>query len=269
VRRTFTLLIILMLATVPLACGGDELSPEAAVAEAGTKTANAGSARIDMNAGLTGSGDSFTMVGKGEFADERGHMTFDVSAGGQQVSMEMVFDRLVIYMRFPPELGVDLPRGKSWVKMDLEELGEEAGIDLSQLMQAGQSDPTQALQYLRGASDDFEKVGDEEIRGVETTHYRGTVDLRKAAAELSESVRESIDRIIELTGESTVPFDVWVDDEGLARRIKYEQPLPGSNGETATMAITMDFYDFGIDVDVTPPEADEVIDIQELIGQGG
>ena len=273
-RGAFALVIAASLAAIGLAgCGGSEglsedLSPQAAVAEAATKTADAGSARIDMSAAIKGGAQSFTMVGRGEFADQRGRMTFDLSdQTGQQLSMEMIFDQLVIYMRFPPELGAQLPAGKSWVKMDLEALGREQGIDLAELVQAGQSDPTQALQYLRGASDDFEKVGEEEIRGVDTTHYRGTVDLRKAAGQLSEEARKSVDRIVELTGEISFPFDVWIDEGGLARRIKYDQPLPGAQG--ATMAMTMDFYDFGVEVDVEPPSDDEVIDLQELIGQGG
>lgn len=268
-RRT-AVLLLLVLASLPLACGeGDALSPEAAVAEAATKTADAGSARVDIDAGLNSSAGSFTMTGEGEFAGDRGRMTFDVVAGGQRISMEMVFDQLIIYMRFPSGLGVDLPGDKSWVKMDLEALGKEEGIDFSQFTQFGQSDPTQTLRYLRGASGDFEKVGEEEIRDVATTHYRGTVDLRKAADQLPESARESIVRLVELVGKSTFPFDVWVDDEGLARRIKYEQPIPDANGQNATMAMTMDFYDFGAEVDVEPPADDEVVDLQKLMRQGG
>jgi hypothetical protein len=34
------------------------------------------------------------------------------------------------------------------------------------------------------------------------------------------------------------------------------------------MELTMEFFDFGVDVDVEPPPSDEVIDIQELIGAG-
>ena len=49
--------------------------------------------------------------------------------------------------------------------------------------------------------------------------------------------------------------------------MKYEQPLPAdSGGDDATMALTMDMYDFGTDVDVDPPPDDEVFDIQKLMG---
>jgi hypothetical protein len=265
--RTRFVLLVLVLAALPLACGGGETSPEAAVAEAATKTEEAGSARVTFAGTLTGvPGGSFTMNGEGEFAKKRGRMTFDLSeAGVPGGSMEMIFDGLVIYMKFPPELAAVLPGGKSWVKMDLEELGKQQGIDFGELMQFSQSDPTQSLQYLRGASDDFEKVGEEAVRGVETTHYRGTIDLRKAAEALPDSARKSFDRVIELTGASKIPFDVWIDDEGLARRVNYDQALPTSNGQEASMALTMEFFDFGVEVDVESPPENEVVDLQELI----
>jgi hypothetical protein len=195
-------------------------------------------------------------------------MTLDLfGVGGHSASMQMIFDELVIYMRFPPGLGAELPGGKSWVKMDLEALGKQQGIDLGELTQFGQTNPTQSLWFLQGASDDFEEVGEEEVRGVGTTHYRGTVDLRKAAEQISEAARTTAERLIELMGVSKLPFEVWIDDEGLARRIKYEQPLPAAAGEDASMTLTMDFFDFGVDVDVEPPPESEVTDIQELLNQ--
>jgi hypothetical protein len=268
--RTRLVLLMLVLAALPLACGGGETSPEAAVAEAATKTEEAGSARIVFTGGLTGSEGSFTIVGRGEFANQRGRMTVDLfGAGGDSASMQMIFDGLVIYMKFPPGLGAELLGGKSWVKMDLEALGKQQGIDLGELTQFGQTNPTQSLRFLQGASDDFEELGEEEVRGVGTTHYRGTVDLRKAAEQISESARSTAERLIELMGVSKLPFEVWIDDEDLTRRIKYEQPLPAAAGQDASMTLTMDFFDFGVAVDVEPPPAGDVVDLQELIQQGG
>jgi LppX_LprAFG lipoprotein len=267
-------LLALTLAALPLACGGDDLSPKAAVAEAATKTADAGSARVSFNGEMTGvPGGPLEIRGEGEFEGQRGRITFDMSDfaaasgglfGGE---MEMVMDGLVIYMKFPSELAAQLPGGKPWLKMDLKEAGKELGIDFEDLMQFQQADPTQSLRYLLGASDDFEEVGSEEVRGVATTHYRGTVDLRKVAELAPEEVRTTYERVIALAGVTELPFEVWVDEEGLARRMKYEQPLPsGSGGQKSTMALTMEMYDFGVQVDVEPPPSDQVIDMQKLLG---
>ena len=44
-----------------------------------------------------------------------------------------------------------------------------------------QADPSQALEYLQGATD-VQAVGDEDVRGVPTTHYKAVVDLASLAA---------------------------------------------------------------------------------------
>jgi hypothetical protein len=273
-RRTLALLT-LALAALPLACGGESLSPQAAVAQAATKYEEAGSSRVSMSATTTGvPGGPFTFTAEGEFDRERGRMTMDMSELGEATGgafageLEMILDDLVMYMKFPEAITEQLPGGKSWVRIDLREAGKEFGIDLEELMQVQQSDPSQSLQYLRGASDDFEEVGEEEVRGVETTHYRGTIDLHKAVEQLPENARESFERAIDLIGTDELPLDVWIDGDGMARRMKYEQPLPSAGGEEGAMELTMEFFDFGVDVDVEPPPSDEVIDIKELIGAG-
>lgn len=281
-RGAFALLIAASLAAIGLVgCGGSEdlaegLSPQAAVAEAATKTADAGSSRVSFTGTMSGiPGGPFTIAGEGEFDGQRGRMTFDMSdlaaATGGELSgeMEMIMDGFLLYMRFPPELASQLPGGKEWIRFDLKAAGKELGVDFEDLLQFQQADPTQSLLYLRGASEDFEAVGSEEVRGVETTHYRGTIDLRKAIEQVPDDQRESFERAFELLEVEKMPFEVWIDDEGLARRMKYEQPLPPDSGEQAKMGLTMEMYDFGVEVDVEPPPDNEVIDLQELMGQGG
>jgi hypothetical protein len=73
-----------------------------------------------------------------------------------------------------------------------------------------------------------ERIGDEEVRGRATVHYRLTVD--RAAAGLRDSV-----------GETAV--DVWLAD-GLLWRISYED---------AGQRKTTEYFDFGVEVDVSPP----------------
>ena len=42
-------------------------------------------------------------------------------------------------------------------------------------------------------SDDVEEVGTEEVRGVDTTHYRGTIDLERALEQVPESVKPQVE----------------------------------------------------------------------------
>ena len=280
-RRTFALLVAVALAAIGLAgCGSEELSeelsPQAAVAQAATKTADAGSARVTFTGTMSGvPGGPFTFEGEGAFSGQQGRMTFDMSDFGAATGgafggeMEMLMDGLLMYMKLPSQIASQLPGGKEWIRIDLAAAGEELGIDFEELMQFQQADPTQSLRFLLGASEDFERVGSEEVRGVETTHYRGTVDLSKALDQIPADSRDAFERALELVGDAKMPFEVWIDDDGLARRMKYEQPLSaGEGGDETKMVLTMDMYDFGVEVDVEPPPDDEVIDLQELIGQG-
>jgi hypothetical protein len=269
------LVLILTFVLLASACGGStqetatgtgaSSSAQQAVLQAAAKTKAAKSARISFTGKLTGGPASGTISGDGAFAGRRGRLSMDLSGlGGGEVSgrMELVFDGLLFYVKFPPVLSQRLPGGKTWVKFDLAKLGERQGIDFQELLQLGGSDPRQSLDLMRAASPDFAAVGDEDVRGVETTHYRGTVDLERLAERLSGKARQSYRRIIELTGQSSVPVDVWIGEDGLTRRLRYEQQV----GNGAAMELTEEFYDFGVEVDVSPPPASEVVDLTELIG---
>jgi hypothetical protein len=264
-------LFVLTVALGASACGGESVSPQAAVAQAATKTAESETYRTSITASMTGfAPQEVRMTGTGEVdaVSQRMHMTVNYDFAGQTFGAEMAMDWPVIYMRFPAELAIPLPKGKSWIKFDLQKAGKELGIDFQQLMQAGQADPSQGLQYLRGASD-VEEVGEESVRGVDATHYRGTVDFRRVARQFPE-LKESIENIIELSKVESVPTDVWIDDDGLVRRMRLAyQDMQFAPGQQGDMTMTMELYDFGVEVDVEPPPKDEVVDIQELLRQGG
>jgi hypothetical protein len=88
--------------------------------------------------------------------------------------------------------------------------------------------PARLLATMRTAATREERVGEEDVRGETTVHSRLTVDSRAAG------LRD---------GPSETAVDVWLADE-LLRRISYEE-----RGERQTI----EFFDFGIRVDVVPP----------------
>jgi hypothetical protein len=278
--------LLLAAALVLPACGGNDSVSAEPVAEAAAATTEAGSSRVEFTVRMEGAGQSFTMRGDGvfDYSPSRGRMTLDLGelaelSGGAlgDGRMEFVFDGLLYYMKFPEgadELGA---LGDKWLKIDLAEAGEAAGVDLGALQQANQN-PAQLMQFLRGASDDIEELGQEEVRGVETTRYRATLDLDEAVeqgadiGEFSEEMREQleaeVERLKDQTGLDTLPVEVWIDDENLLRRMRMEVSFP-VEGEQVEMDMTMDFFDFGVDVRVTPPPDDQTVDITALAGGGG
>ena len=64
------------------------------------------------------------------------------------------------------------------------------------------------------------------------------------------------------TGTSRLQIEVWIDDDGLVRRIKIADP-PGARDR---QAVTIDLYDFGVNVVAEAPPADQVMTERELGG---
>ena len=274
--RRLLLPLVVLLALVASACGGSGVSSTdgspssapaaAAVASAGQKSSDAGSARASFTATFTGA-TSGTMTGVGEFSQREGHLTMDMSdlGGGAfgNGAAELTFSDLVYYMKLPQGAGLPLPPGREWFKIDLKEIGQTQGLDLEQLTQLSQSDPSQALDFLRGASDDFHEVGTEDVRGESTTHYAGTIDLNKVAESAPADLAEQYKKLAELAPSPTVPMDVWIGDDGYVHKLRFEQKLAAGS----SMTMEEELYDWGTDVNVTVPSDDEVVDLTQLLGQ--
>jgi hypothetical protein len=278
-------LLLLALLTVSAGCGtGDTVSLDP-VAEAAGNTAQVSSMHMSMQATMSvpGSDVPISMTAQGEFDNERkrGSLRLDMSDIAKSVAGTKlgdpklwrgveVFDfgqRPILYMRFP-FLTQSLPSGKRWIRIDLQLVGEAMGVNFSQLLQGAQSNPAQQLDYLRAVSGDLEEIAREQVRGVETTHYRTTVDLRKYPELLPEdrrkSAEDSIEQVIKLTGLAKYPVDVWVDSKQLVRRMAFDQTFKTGMGRMS-MQMTVDYFGFGTPVRVTLPARSQTADISELI----
>ncbi len=286
-------------ALVVAACGGGQESAPApttaaqgaagVLVSAAADTADAGTSKVaftfttQLPPAVQPEPVTFTGQGVFDYANRKGKVTYDfgelfASLGlpAADDPVEAIFDGTVMYMKFPL-LSAFLPDAKPWIKLDPATLGAETGFDLSQLQQLGQSDPTQFLDYLRATSETVEEVGTEQVGGVDTTHYRGTIELDRVADQVppdqQEQVRAALDKLIEQTGTAEIPVDVWVDGDGLVRKAELtytaEIQVPGSEPEQSESVVTMEFSDFGTAVEVEPPPADQVTDLAELSLMGG
>lgn len=266
-RRTLSALVAGLVLLVP-ACGNGDASPVEIVRAAATRTSET-SSRFSMTVEVPGAqGGTITGEGAFDYGDRRG--TFSIGIPGMG-SVDAIMDGLVMYMRFPEQVRAEIPGGKQWIRLDLATLSEKAGVDLSALLQAQQSDPTQTLQFLRGASDDVREVGEEDVRGEPTTHYTATLDLDQAAEQLEGDARTAYEQAVKRLGTTSLPIDVWIDDEGRARRMQFTQDMsalmPGQ-GASGDMSFRMELFDFGVDVEAEPPPADQVADLGALLGAG-
>ncbi|MDP9387886.1 MAG: hypothetical protein M3Q48_08135, partial [Actinomycetota bacterium] len=218
--------------------------------------------------------------GEGAMDYSKGVGTFSMTLppiGGVELGrIDAVLIGTVMYQRFPPELAKELG-GKPWIKIDLAEIGKLVGVDIGALAQSQSSDPTQAMALLRGASSDVTVVGTENLRGEDTTHYKATLDPRKAAAAAPEQQRKALEQVAEMYQGITIPADVWIDGANRLRKMNYVvdlsklklPPEAATSLPDGTMNLTMELFEFGVPVTADPPPADQVLDLIELIERAG
>jgi hypothetical protein len=272
-RRTLALLCLALSPVALAGCGGDTLSFDP-VAKAATRTAETKSARVAFQAnmsieGIGGVSFSGSGIFDGKSRSGALNMKFNIPQAAQtqlggNPTMNMIFDGkgLVLYMR-SPMFDRQLPAG-SWVKMDLEELAKKQGIDMSQLMNANQADPSQTLAML-SASKDAHVLNYDRVRGVLTTHYHLSLDLKRLAKE-SKAMGKSLKQLMDMTDVDSFPAEAWIDDKGNVRKLKIEMSLNAPTGGELKMTMTEELYDFGVNVTIQPPPASQIVDMSALLG---
>jgi hypothetical protein len=247
------------------ACGGGGGDATERVREAPDKTIAARTARAALNVDFSTSGVAGTVAGEGlaDLANRRGALTLDLGSLGTALgaaSVDTFLDATGIYVKLPPSR---LPGNKPWLKRDLSTLSTQ--IDIGSLGRLRSADPSQALQFLKGAVDGMKEVGDEKVRGADTTHYRGTLDLNRARATASPDVQEAVDSAIASLGTANIPADVWLDDEGRMRKMRFQIDTDAA-GPNPPGTVEFEMFDFGVDADVQPPPPDQITDLS-MFGQ--
>ena len=265
-RVPAAIFVVLMLALTGCA---QKASAAERIAAAPEATTQAGTALMSLDVTSEGGAQPFSMTGEGaiDFAAQRAAMKMSLGGEAAQLGdIEVRTDGSILYLKIPnaEQIGVDTP----WLKMDLEQIeGTPAAQQFSQF----NNDPSDSMQVLRGVSDDVTEVGAEEVRGAPKTHYRATLNLNKALETAPAEAQDAIRQQVETLGVDTLPVDVWIDEEGRMRRqvvevdlSKIEQPGPApAPGAPTSLTTTYEMFDFGAQVDVAPPPADEVTDFAE------
>ncbi|MEU1291965.1 hypothetical protein ABZ439_05935 [Streptomyces sp. NPDC005840] len=241
--------------------GSAEGSPAQVVQATNSKTTGAGSARVKISTAVALGGKSETITGAGvmDFADGTSQLTMGQS--GKNLEQRVVDKTL--YQK-PPEGTGGLPGGKTWLKIDLKKLAESGATGSDRA-----SDPADTFAYSKSLSTkDAKKIGEENVGGVDTTHYRVLLDIDK----LAKGDEQKAEKLRETLGES-VPVDLWVDGKGLTRRQQIETtvkaPQSGSSSDKAEtkVKVVMDFSDFGTDVNVEAPPAADTADMTDKLIQ--
>jgi hypothetical protein len=262
-RRLSLVLALLAAASLLAACGGGSSVSGDSVAKAATKTSTTKSYRVEAITKLKVQGRNVTFKANGAFDPKRGigRTNLDMSQlgqiqGGQGSPYNLgyatfILDGTAMYMRIPL-LRQTYPTLKPWVKIDLRHAARSGGLDSFLQFGAG-GNPATVLGYLKGIGK-LHKEGSDKVRGVSTTHYSGTIDVDKVKG--GQTLRR-------LTNQTTIPVDVWVDDDGYVRREQWQQKVTLGNAKS-NLDIRLELFDFGTAVVAQAPPTSDVTDLSKL-----
>lgn len=249
---------LVVLASQRGGAGGDG-GPLNAIAQAAVKTQSEPGGRVTMRGLVLASGrtEPLSITGEMVYNGEgrtRAVLTIPQPDDGGSAQMKIIGDGTFMYMS--SSLFGSLPDGSKWMGLDLA-LGEELDMPVP-----ADGDVMGELELLEGETGEVHKVGTERVRGVPTKRYRGTLSVEEQADRIRDAGGEDLAAGIERQS-SPVHFEVWIDADGLVRRMRIVHSQRQSEGSTS-IDMRMDFFDFGIDPEIDVPESSEVFDATEL-----
>ncbi|HXB15244.1 MAG TPA: hypothetical protein VNV44_05825 [Solirubrobacteraceae bacterium] len=274
VRSAFALLAALLVVAVTGGCGSS--TPSATVdplSRAAFTTSSADGAKLAMHMqiDLGSLGGQIAMDGKGHVNFKDGESELTMTLNGLPAAASSVLpDGTTIAERFTggkvyvgsPVFAGKLPNGASWMAIDVAAVAGKLGLD-PQSLASGQANPAQFLQYLRASGGSVQAAGTQFVRGVRTTRYTGSIDLRKAASQLpgsSGATKQAVEKLIGQLGIGSMPVQVWVDSHQLVRRIEIDLPL-SVGGQRLQAGVVVEFFDFGATPSVHAPAASETYEV--------
>jgi len=237
--------VIAIVAIIVASGGGGGGGPLDAIAKAAEVTQREPGGRAEVEAVVTvaNSDEGLTEKGPMVFDDSgRAHGNFTVRghSTGKEAQVSVVVDGTTSYVS---SAAIDsVPEGKKWMEIDLSAATPQAASSTP-----ADGGPQEGLKILEEV-EDAEEVGKEEVEGVPTTHYRGTLPTAKEVFGVKLHV-------------SPIQTEVWIDAQDRVRRMVVV--VSGTVGEselTTTTKETIDFVEFGQMPKIEPPPADEVFD---------
>ncbi len=211
-----------------------------------THVSDAKTARMSMNLrveGLASAATTVTASGVIDFRTQRAAITMRALSGGRTEAAEVRVVDGVVWTN----------RGSGWSS------APAGGADASGSLT---SDPTSFLAYLRGVASDVREVGHDTVRGIDTTEYDATIDLRRAIerGDASAEAREQVRAALDLLGNLDMPVKVWIDAQDRVRKFDLEMDMSGAlkqagmpSGMHPLMSVVIEFHDFGLPVHVKSP----------------
>ncbi|MEU4251747.1 hypothetical protein AB0F15_30455 [Amycolatopsis sp. NPDC026612] len=234
-------------------------------------TAKSKSAKFSM----TGSAAGQTLSATGAMAFDGANTKFSMTSttGGETTEMRMVDQ--VMYIKLSAQDQQQMGADKAWAKISAngtDPLSQAMGSALSQ--SADQSDPSKILDKISAAGRIISSDRTE-LNGEQVNHYKVEIDVAKAVDQFTGQVPAATrDKFTEMIKgkDIKIPAELWLDKDNLPVQVTMDQgPMMQAMGlpGTGDAKFTMKYSDWGTQVDVAAPPADQVVDLGELMKKAG
>ena len=228
---------LVVVVLVLVGCGGAP-TPEEAVSDTGTKTADSGTARIAV--GFDGAVET---SGAFNLEDGTGVLEGNLSTPHTIITADASYERLSDERAMTP-----ITSPKRWLRWEKSVL---APLVLDPIVDS----PADLLAFLSFAGETHE-VGSGEERGESVTRYSAVLDLERFVAGVPPDdradFRYALDDFWPGWADDGVPVQLALDAKGRLRRA--DLVLGDGSGELA-----FEFFDYGVKVDAAAPPANEVV----------
>lgn len=190
-------------------------------------------------------------------------------APGQAPVPFQVFAGAIVFQRRLNQGGQGSTGGRQWVKLDFGQQYDDRENKKGQGFGSPSINPAWLVDLVGGAlMGSVEEVGTEAVRGVQTTHYRVNFSWDDAFNDVGVAARHGFVAAATMMGipEKVVKGEIWLDDEGLPRRIRVNVRQQRDRNEELEVHYSIELFDFGIATDIPIPAGD---DVSEVDGLGG
>ena len=277
----------------------DLADPLKMIQAAYTTTTSAKTARIAFTFGITGSGTpssgGLTFNISEDFDNNALEESMDLLGQNDPVQARVIGRNVWVKpsKTSTPDPSVHLPPiTKPWLHELLPKIDQDSSRP-SSLFGGSGPDPTAFLKLLTGVSSSVTQIGTDVVRGQRSTHYRITLD----AAKIAKLDGETGDcNSGDSASAAATPVDVWLDGQGRLTRMQISDKLtPPSESDVPSgdlptdfpsalasealghlpaapatsdfpaMTITLEVYDYGAHLHVSPPPAGQVQDVSKYV----
>ena len=230
-------------------------SPQQAVSQAAHQAAKINSCAFTLTVHLSGL-VSGTMAGslqarnRPSLLTEADFSTMDISGIDLPGSLQEITTSNTAYLKIAL---LQAMLGKPWAAIPLSELQNNAGINVSQILQQAQDNNPMVDGQMLAGSKNLRSVGTQTIDGVPTTHYTGTFSAEAGLAKLPSGLRAIEQAKEDLLGVKSLSFDAWIDAQHRIRKLVVTQ-----HDRLLTLTATMQVTRFNQPINVSVPPASQV-----------